>query len=597
MKRFFIFFALLLLFQTTFLYASEIMPLSEVKEGMIGVGRTVFKGNKIEEFQVEILGVLKNYLPQQDLIIGMLKGSNLEETGVIAGMSGSPVFINGKMIGAVAYSWPFAKTPIAGITPIERMMETEVMPTEQPPIAPPIELSEYYNFEKVMTRQIGAPPQVQTSVSGFGPIQLTPIALPMSISGFDQRVVNRFTSLFSSFGLQPMQTGASLGHDATSNDTNLEPGSPVSVQLIKGDFDIGAIGTVTYRDENKVLAFGHPFFNLGPINFPMATARIFTVVPSLQSSFKVGSAGPTVGAIKQDLHSAVFGVMGQKSPMIPVTLNLRNENKTKRTFHFEVANHKLLSPLLVDFAFQNSILVTQLGYSESTLKVSGLIDIKNAMPVQINNIFSGAGSFTNASQYVAAILYLLMTNDFKNIDVNGIEINVDTTMKRKEAEVVEVWLDRNEAHPGDEIKLKAVYRPLLGENKIEDFTLRIPEDVTADEINFVVGGGTDITKQEYRLYRKAYEPQTLEQIISTLNNIRPDDRIYVKAFLDEESLIMKGQPLTSLPSSVFSVLSSSQTIGSSQKVDTLTLWEDSHPIGYFITGTKMFSLKILPKQN
>jgi hypothetical protein len=190
-----------------------------------------------------------------------------------------------------------------------------------------------------------------------------------------------------------------------------------------------------------------------------------------------------------------------------------------------------------------------------------------------------------------------MTNDFKSVDVQNVEINVDSKMKRKEAELVEVWLDRDEVHPGDVVHLKAIYRPILGENKVEQFTLQIPEELTSDEINFVVGSGSDITKQEYRQFRKAFEPQTLDQVVATLNSIRPDDRIYVKAFLDEESLIMKGQPMSSLPSSVFSVLSSSQTIGSSQKVDTLTLSEDSHPIDYFLTGTKSFSLKVLPKQN
>jgi len=394
-----------------------------------------------------------------------------------------------------------------------------------------------------------------------------------------------------------MQGGASFGTDASLPDSDLQPGAPISVQLIKGDFDIGAIGTVTYRDADKVLAFGHPFFNLGPIDLPMATAKIFTVVPSLHSSFKVGSAGPTVGSIRQDLHSAVFGIMGQKSSMIPVTLNLTNEKKVKRSFHFEVANNKLLSPLLIDFAFQNSILVTQLGYSESTLKVSGWIGIKGAQPVQIGNIFSGAGSFTDASQYVAAILYVLMTNEFKNITVEEVEIDVDSAMKRKEAELVEVWLDRNEGHPGEEIQLRTVYRPLLGEKKVEEFAIRLPEDLRAGPLNFIVGGGQEISRQEFAQYGKNYEPSSFDQIIALLNSLRSDDRIYVRAFRPEPGLILKGQPLQSLPPSVLSALSSSQTIGSSQRVGIATLLEESRGVDYHLTGIRLFTLRILPKQN
>ncbi len=591
-------FVILFLSGSLSLSAVEIMPLSDVREGMIGVGRTVFHGNKIEEFQVEVIGILKNFAPQQDLILGLLKGSKLEETGVIAGMSGSPVYVDGKMIGAVAYSWPFAKTPIAGITPIESMLETQVLPSEQPPLTPPIEIAEYYNFEKILTGHLGgAIPARNANVPGYGQIQLSPIAFPLTVSGFDSRTLDRFHSLFSAFGWQAMQGGASFGTDPSITESDLQPGAPISVQLIKGDFDIGAIGTVTYRDAEKVLAFGHPFFNLGPIDLPMATAKIFTVVPSLHSSFKVGSAGPTVGSIRQDLHSGVFGIMGRKPPMIPVTLNLTNEKKVKRSFHFEVANNKLLSPLLMDFAFQNSILVTQLGYSESTLKVSGFVGIKDAQPVLISNIFSGAGSFTDASQYVAAILYLLMTNEFKNVDVEEVEINVDSTMKRKEAELVEVWLDRNEAHPGEEIQLRAVYRPFLEQKKVEKFAIRLPKDLQAGPLNFIVGGGQEVSRQEFAQYGKNFEPSSFDQILSLLNSLRSEDRIYVRAFRPEPGLILKGQPLQSLPPSVLSALSSSQTIGSSQRVGIATLLEESRGVDYHLTGTRLFTLRILPKQN
>ncbi|HEY7162602.1 MAG TPA: SpoIVB peptidase S55 domain-containing protein, partial [Acidobacteriota bacterium] len=483
MKQFRLIFVLGLLF-CNISFATDIMPLSEIKEGMTGVGRTVFKGSQIEEFQVEILGVLKNYLPQQNLILGMLKGGNLEETGVIAGMSGSPVYINGKMIGAVAYSWPFAKTPIAGITPIESMLKAQALPAEQPPQAPPLEVANYYNFENLITNHFQDAQKVSTSLPQFGQVQLTPIAAPLTVSGFEPRILDRFTPLFSALGMQPVQGGASAGSTTDKLPPNLDPGSPVSVQLIQGDFDIGAIGTVTYRNQDKVLAFGHPFYNLGPINFPMATAQIYAVVPSLYSSFKVGSAGSVVGSVKQDLHSAIMGVMGSPSPMIPVTVKMNDGDEKERTFHFELANHKLLAPILLDFAFQNSILVTQLGYSESTLKVNGVIGVKGRAPVVIGNIFSGAGSFQSASQYVASVLYALMTNEFQNLDVQDVHIDVETAMKRNESELMEVWLDRNEVRPGETVKLKAMYRPLQGEKKFEEFSIKIPDDVQLSQLYF-----------------------------------------------------------------------------------------------------------------
>jgi hypothetical protein len=576
--------------------ATDIMPLSEVKEGMTGVGRTVFKGNQIEEFQVEILGVLRNYLPQQNLILGMLKGGNLEQTGVIAGMSGSPVYIDGKMIGAVAYSWPFAKTPIAGITPIESMLKAQTLPADQPPIAPPIEVANYYNFESLLTNHFQSAQTIQTHIPQFGQVQLMPIAAPLTVSGFDPKILDRFTPLFGALGMQPVQGGASAGSTNETLPSNLEPGSPVSVQLIQGDFDIGAIGTVTYRDKDNVLAFGHPFYNLGPINFPMATAHIYAVVPSLFSSFKVGSAGSVVGSVKQDLHATILGVMGNKSPMIPVKVTM-NDGKDTRTFNFELANHKLLSPVLLDFAFQNSILVTQLGYSESTLKVNGEIGIKGKAPVSIGNIFSGAGSFTTASQYVASVMYALMSNEFQNVDIEDINIDVQTSMQRNESELLEVWLDRNEVRPGEEVRLKAMYRSLMGQKKFEEFSVKIPNDLQSSQIYFMVGGGQELSRQEFAIYGKAYQPDNVDQLIGLLNGLRANDRIYVKAFTNEPSLVMKGQFLYSLPSSAFSILSSSQTIGSSARVNRLALWEDSRPVDSYLTGYRIFSVQVLPKQN
>ncbi len=598
MKRFkfFLFISAILLI-TNNLSAAEIMRLSEVKEGMIGKGRTVFRGTDIEEFEVEILGVLQNFFPQHSMILGLLKGGNLADTGVIAGMSGSPVYVNGKMIGAVAYSWPFSKTPIAGITPIESMMEAQTPVSDQVPIQPPVEIAQYYNFESLLANHMPDIPKMSTNLPGVGNVELTPIATPLMVSGFDAKLVERFRPLFSSFGMQPMQAGVMGQAEASLPAGELEPGSPISVQLVRGDLDIGAIGTVTYRDNEKILAFGHPFFNLGPIDFPMATARIFAVVPSLFSSFKIGSGGPIVGAVKQDFRSAVYGVVGEKSPMIPVSVILNDEAKKKREFNFEVVNHNLLAPLLLDFAFQNTILATQLGYGDSTLRITGAINLKDSSTIEFNNIFSGMASFSNASQYLASVLYTLMSNEFRRIDVKGVALNVDLSMKRKEAELLEVWLDRNEVRPGDQIKVKAVYKTFQGHRQAEEFDLTIPEDLDAQVLHFIVGSGQEISRQEYAQYGKAYKPDSLEQIVSLLNNLRSNDRIYVKTFLTEPTLVMKGRSLYKLPSSAYSILSSSQTIGSSQRVNSLVLSEDSRPIDYFLTGTKYFAVKVLPRQN
>jgi hypothetical protein len=301
--------------------------------------------------------------------------------------------------------------------------------------------------------------------------------------------------------------------------------------------------------------------------------------------------------VKQDFRSAVYGVIGEKSEMIPVKVTLHDGAQKKREFNFEVVDHNLLAPLLLDFAFQNTILATQLGYGDSTLKISGAIGLKHSSTIQFNNIFSGMASFSNASQYLASVLYTLMSNEFRRVDVDKVEINVDLSNKRKEAELQEVWLDRTEVHPGDVLNLKAVYKTFQGSDHIEEFDLKIPDDLDAPVLYFIVGSGQEISRLEYAQFGKAYKPDSLDQIVSLLNNLRSNDRIYVKTFLSEPTLVMKGRSLYKLPTSAYSILSSSQTIGSSQKVNSLVLSEDSHPIDYFLTGTKYFAVKVLPRQN
>jgi hypothetical protein len=299
--------------------AADVLPLGEVRPGMEGTGRTVFQGARVEEFGVRILGVLDNAVgPRQSLILARLEGGPLAETGVIQGMSGSPVFIDGKLVGAVAYSFPFGKEPIAGITPIGEMIEATKVATPRATsarfrpgpgrLAAPLDRAAFVAaFERPLDGIVGVGPRGESRAAGRGGAALTPLALPLVFSGFDPATFEWARGLFSSLGFAPVvgaggSTAASLGPLP-----DLEPGAAVGVSLIEGDLDMSVTGTITHIDRDRVYAFGHPFYNLGPTQFPMKRAYVYSVFPSLQVSWKIATALEAVGTVDQDRATAGGG--------------------------------------------------------------------------------------------------------------------------------------------------------------------------------------------------------------------------------------------------------------------------------------------------
>ncbi|HNG92940.1 MAG TPA: SpoIVB peptidase S55 domain-containing protein, partial [Acidobacteriota bacterium] len=338
------------------------LPLKEVKSGMKGIARTIFQGSQMEEFGVEVLGVIYGLpTPTQSSIIIRLSGANAERTGVFAGMSGSPVFINGKLVGAIAFSFPFSKEPLGGVTPIEEMLsifetgESDVHTARGlfsfqdlatvKPASVPVELS-----QRQTPVLIGADAAYTPSLAPLVGQTMMPIATPISVSGVPSDILAQYAPQFEALGFRlvsglsgaaPMGTGLK-----PFDDTTLLPGSTISVLLAGGDFSFAAGGTVTWRDGNQVYAFGHPFLNFGATQFPMSEGSVVTVVPNINNSFKLTIPGPPVGMINQDRTTAIRGQLGQAAPMIPITLNVTTSRGAERTYRFEVINDSFLTPLL-----------------------------------------------------------------------------------------------------------------------------------------------------------------------------------------------------------------------------------------------------------
>ena len=325
---------------------SALFPLKDIKPGMRGTGRTVFSGNQIEDFQVEILGVLENIGPKESLILARLSGGPLEHTGVMQGMSGSPVYIDGKLAGAVAMAFPFAKDPIAGIRPIEAMIRTSTS-SSKPTSAPPAGAQRAALFDRDLTRGFPKPAAMLT-----GEARMVDIATPISFGGFSRATLDTFAPQLRALGLEPRQgvSGGGKVQPTMGNPADLKPGSMISVQLMSGDLTVGADGTVTHIDGNRVYAFGHRFLDIGSTALPFARAEVLTLLANTNTSFKLSTAKEWMGTIYQDRNTAVAGELGKRASLVPMTIRVSNGGRTVDTYEMNMVNDSLLTPLLMQMA-------------------------------------------------------------------------------------------------------------------------------------------------------------------------------------------------------------------------------------------------------
>src|SRR6266850_6416370 len=423
-----------------------LFPLEDLRPGMKGTARTVFSGTETQEFGVEILGVIPGYPgPRQSAIIARLSGANVEKTGVFAGMSGSPVYIDGKIVGAIAFSFPFSKEPIAGITPIKQMIDLFNKGSEN-------------NFEKpkepraVSFAQLASsewkpnlPKPAVSGVSLLAPVsaasplfpllgqQMTPISTPLVFTGISQESLAMFAPQLVSSGLLPVSGvggSADITPLAQANANTFLPGSSISVQLVRGDYSLAAAGTVTLRDGNRIYAFGHPFLSLGSADMPMTESSVVTVIPNVNNSFKLAVPGQMVGSISQDRATGVFGNLGVAPKMIPVKITLHTSRDRTETFAYEVANDSFLTPLLLNITLFNTITSSERTLGDSTIGIKGEIKVKGQDAVAIDRRFSAVNSAMMAAASVAAPISSLLSSGFDDVELSGITLDVTSTDTR-----------------------------------------------------------------------------------------------------------------------------------------------------------------------
>jgi hypothetical protein len=570
----------------------DTIPLAHIHAGMRGVAYTVFQGTKPEPMDVEVLGVLKNANgPKGDVILVRLGGAKAEYTGVVAGMSGSPVYFNGKLAGAVAFRiGEFAKEPIAGVTPISEMLEIGALDRTRTNV--PVQAKSLPSIA-AKTSGPGSSSTLSSANQNFTNY-LKPIEAPLVFSGFSEDAVQKFASQFASQGIVPVM-GVGSASDVKQPDP-LEPGSAVSAVLVRGDMNIAATCTVTYIDSQHLLACGHPLLQFGMINLPMTKAQVLATLPSPLNAFKIVNATETVGAFVQDRHTGIMGEFGKKPEMIPVTLTIHG-GTTAKVFHYEVLNNARLSPIAISTTVYNALHGVNEYGDETTYGMKGNMSVQGFPDVRLQDMFSTAGGMQPAAMLAATSIGgsfgRIYDNPYSTPDIQGLQLDFEVTSERRWARLESARTEVSEARPGEEIVVEVLLRPYRGEAVIQHIAVRIPPSASKGSTLHVLVSDGDMLNRLRRGTPSTAQKLDLASTIGVLNEQHVNNRVYVSVLDQDPEAMVADKVMPALPLSVMNVMD-----GMSGTQDMTVLGESSvsetatPPLDFVVSGAQLLPITI-----
>jgi SpoIVB peptidase S55 len=570
--------------------STETMPIADVRAGMQGYAYTIFAGDQIEKFDLVVIGVLENFLgPRQSIILVQLKGERVEHTGVVAGMSGSPVYLEGKLAGALSLKLGvFTKEPIGGVTPIRDVME----PLAQS-AAGVTSSSSYSDGNPATTQNFSLPPQMARNGLPSGSA-LEPIETPLVFSGFPAASLSPFTSQIQNLGFVAAQGGST---PARSDDAHLVAGDMAGMVLVQGDASINSACTVTAVLGDRVFLCGHPFLSLGDVQLPMARTRVVTTLSSSLASTKIVNLAGNIGTITGDHITAVTGKLGSLPAMIPLDLTVTAPAVEKK-FHFEVVNHPKLTPLLVALTIFNGLSQNSVYGEGTTLHLSGEVRLKGHALVQIENTFAPGESMNPDGLPIAlmmqSVFARLFTNTFEAINVERIALKVECVPGRQSYSIDSAWLEKGEAAPGETLKVRVMLHPYRGATHMEETTVRIPDQVARGSMLRVLVTDGETLNRASRGFALASAGSVggIDQLIALLNRERRNDRVYVGLFTPSPTMLWDDKELPNVPLSEINVVDGRPTPGSVQVLRESLAGESSIPLTGPVSGVISLNLQI-----
>jgi len=583
----------------------QMFPEDELKPGMKAIAWTVFQGTKPESVPVEIIGVWKNaWGPKQDIIVAKL-GGKVQRTNVAGGMSGSPVYIDGKLVGAISLRLSvFSPDAVCGITPIHLMMEVSDFDKSRP--------SNSRTPDKIQQADasLKLPSDLLSRVVAAGASNnfpeapaMTPIATPISMSGFTDEAVKEFAPIFNQLGLQASQGGAGGALKSTKPAEDwasaLQPGEGIAAVLVSGDMTMTGAGTVTYNDGRRILAFGHPMFNLGPVSMPIAKEEFITTLASSYQPTKMGNATEIVGALRQDRHSAIEGELGETAQMIPVDMHVRSynsDNVVRRTkdFHFNVFVDQKWTPYLMMATLFNSLSQMNDFSEEATYRLHGELKIEGQHRIELTTMQAPIQAPIPTPMLLAGWwgdkFNRLFVNSAKLPKLDAVNVDVDLLPERRIAQIESAWIADNKVNAGSEVPVKVFLRPYRGERIERTVDVKIPAGLTRGQ-HEVLFSDADTLSRFQNIASTLNRIEDIPQTVALLNEEHSNNRLYVSLIDSQPTVYSDEKILPSLPASVLNVMQSGQTtnhefISSPESAHEQT----SIPLDRVVTGS--YSLKI-----
>jgi hypothetical protein len=567
--------------------ATQIMKVDDVRPGMKGIGYTVFQGTKPESMGVEVLGVLRNLNgPKSDVVLVKLLGEKAEFTGVVAGMSGSPVYIDGKLLGAIAYRiGQFSKEPIAGVTPIEQMLEINEFDQSIPQTG-----------AASVARVSGASRTSTPGADDSNPIQsyaqyLTPIDAPFVFNGFSEAAIRQFAPNLSAAGITPVMGVGSASKEKQPEP--LVPGSAVSAIMVRGDMDVAATCTVTYMDKDHLLACGHPLMQFGMVDMPMTKANVVATLSSPLNAFKIINTTEAVGAFVQDRHTGILGRFDREPKMIPVTLNIHGPSGP-REYHYEVLNNAKLTPVMMMTTVYNALMGMNQYGEETTYRMNGRIHVNGFPDVRLTNMFSPVDATPTAYAVAMSLgdhFGRIYDNPFEAPSVGGVTLEFDLEPERRAAVLESARTDVTEARPGDEITIEAVLRPYRGDRIVRRITVRVPTSVPKGSLHILVSDAETLDRSRHSTSAIGRR-MDLHSTIEILNKEHLNDHLYVSLLEANPQATVEDKVMPAVPLSVMNVMEGMRATQEMVVFNESAVNEASTPVGYVVSGAQIISVSI-----
>lgn len=536
---------------------------------MKGVWHTVVTGTKVEEFPLEVIGISQNFAgPQRAVIICQaLDPANLL-SGPVAGMSGSPVYIEGKLAGAYAYGylWP-KEQAIIGVTPIQDMLELlDKEPASEPQSG--------FNNSQPSSGYLSSNTMLAPALGVAQEVSLSPLPAPMLAAGFSSSTIQAFSTEWQKLGITLMQAPSG----GSQSDTVLEliPGAAVAGVLASGDFTIAGTGTITWRDEDHLLAFGHPFFQGGPVEIPMAGAEILTVVRGVPRSFKLSNPGPIIGTIYQDRLTAIAGRIGPIPAMTEFRATTRSSSGVERSFNASIFRHPQLGPLLTGMGLLETLSSTLEFERNQTIRLTAKIAGKGYEPIQVFRVASGPDAPLRLAIDFFQNYQFLSDNSYNESPADSISFEIETFSEVNRSVLRSVSIGNTRVQSGVLIPLTVTLENHLKQPQILRINVPIPEGLKAgDELTLLIGDADSADKtdglSDIRL-------NSLQTIADRWAKTRSNDSLYIKLLRAKPGLRVAGESLPGLPPSVRAQMTTDASAFVRQPLEELTLWESSIPL-------------------